>query len=333
MNNVLDKQLPMHNPEIYCYTIYGFLFSVVQDKDIPWIYSNFIQVMYHEDWQMPVFEDHLNILQDCPFIQSYILNFEGNDEKFIKTIINAINNNYYCYLFLDWYYINDSYHGDHFAHSAIVTGYNTLNKSFTIYDNFDNGKFIKKDVSFEDTAKAFFSSKTASTGNKDDNDQSNAFSYLSDITFMKYNNCVYTKLDYQNIVFQIESYLKSENTIINLIDNTSTYGLNVYKTMIEKLNDTDFSMLRDFHLIYEHKYLMYKRLENILEKGKYDDLIKEYSNFLHEFLILRNLYIKSKIGKMDKKQIEKIKNKLLSLAQEDEDYMQRILAAVKQGRW
>ena len=268
MNNITDSQLPMNKPEIYCYTIYGFLFSIVQEKDMPWIYSNFIQIMYHEDWQMPVFEDHLNILQDCPFIQSYILNFKGNDDDYIKTIINAIDNDYYCYLFLDWYYINDNYHGDHFAHSAIITGYNTLDKSFTIYDNFDNGKFIKKVVSFENTAKAFFSSKNSSTGNKNDNDQSDVFSYLRDITFMKYNNCVYNKLDRKNIVFQIENYLKSEHTIINLIDNRSTYGLNVYKTLIEKLNDIDFGMLRDFHLIYEHKYLMYKRLNYVLEKGK-----------------------------------------------------------------
>ena len=185
---------------------------------------------------------------------------------------------------------------------------------------------------FENTAKAFFSSKNSSTGNKNDNDQSDVFSYLRDITFMKYNNCVYNKLDRKNIVFQIENYLKSEHTIINLIDNRSTYGLNVYKTLIEKLNDIDFGMLRDFHLIYEHKYLMYKRLNYVLEKGKYDDLIKSYGDFLHKFLALRNLYIKSRISKTNQIQIEKIKNKLLFLAQEDKNFMQQILAAVKQGR-
>ena len=102
--------------------------------------------------------------------------------------------------------------------------------------------------------------------------------------------------------------------------------------MIEKLNDIDFDMLRDFHLIYEHKYLMYKRLKYVLEKGKYDDLIKRYSDFLHEFLVLRNLYIKSRISKTSQMQIEKIKNKLLFLAQEDKKFMQQILAAIKQGR-
>ncbi len=209
MNNITDSQLPMHKPEIYCYTIYGFLFSVAREKDMPWIYSNFIQIMYHDDWRMPIFEDHINLLQDCPFIQSYILNFKGDTEDFIETIINAINNNYYCYLFLDWYYINDAYYGDHFAYSAIVTGYDTVNKTFTVYDNFNNGKFVKKKISFENTAKAFYSSKTASTGNKEDNDQSDAFSYLCDITFLKYNEHVYTKLDYNNIIFQIEKYISS----------------------------------------------------------------------------------------------------------------------------
>ena len=64
----------------------------------------------------------------------------------------------------------------------------------------------------------------------------------------------------------------------------------------------------------------------------YYDLIKIYSDFLHEFLVLRNLYIKSRISKTNQIQIEKIKNKLLFLAQEDKNFMQQILAAVKQGR-
>ena len=53
---------------------------------------------------------------------------------------------------------------------------------------------------------------------------------------------------------------------------------------------------------------------------------------MHKFLALRNLYIKSRISKTNQIQIEKIKNKLLFLAQEDKNFMQQILAAVKQGR-
>ena len=45
----------------------------------------------------------------------------------------------------------------------------------------------------------------------------------------------------------------------------------------------------------------------------------------------RAAYIIKKIG-YSESEIEKIKNKLLFLAQEDKNFMQQILAAVKQGR-
>ena len=250
MNNITDSQLPMHKPEIYCYTIYGFLFSVAREKDMPWIYSNFIQIMYHDDWRMPIFEDHINLLQDCPFIQSYILNFKGDTEDFIETIINAINNNYYCYLFLDWYYINDTYYGDHFAHSAIVTGYDTANKTFTVYDNFNNGKFVKKKISFENTAKAFYSSKTASTGNKEDNDQSDAFSYLCDITFLKYNEHVYTKLDYSGDFKEESSSGIAESFPFSSNRKALARESSAYKVEIRQLIGVDFSCVIIKHLTF-----------------------------------------------------------------------------------
>ena len=46
--------LHMGEPEIYGHTLYGFLFSVAQEKDVPWIYSHFIQVLYKKDWIHPL---------------------------------------------------------------------------------------------------------------------------------------------------------------------------------------------------------------------------------------------------------------------------------------
>ena len=47
------KILPMKVPKLYNYPIYGFLFSVIEEKDMNWVYSNFIQLMYHEIGVMP----------------------------------------------------------------------------------------------------------------------------------------------------------------------------------------------------------------------------------------------------------------------------------------
>lgn len=333
MSDKMRKYLPMNEPKLYCYTIYGFLFSVAKKKDMPWIYSNFIQLMYHDDWRMPIFEDHINMFPECPFVQNTILNFTGDVEKFIRTVINAIDNNYYCHLFLDWYYVNDSYHGDHFAHTSIISGYDRVNSCFTVYDNFDNGRFVKKAIPFDVAANAFFASRTASTGNADDNNPSNAFSYLSDITFIKYNECVYTKIDYNRIVYLLESYLDCENIIFALDDKSSVYGLDVYDRIDKELEIMPKGHQKDLHLIYEHKLLMLMRIEAILDANSDNELIEEYRHFSQEFLILRNLYIKFCIQNSVSKQIYRVQTKLRQLAVRDRELTQRILTALKQPKY
>lgn len=328
MSDKMINQLTMNEPEIYCYTIYGFLFSVAKEKDMPWIYSNFIQLMYHNDWKMPIFEDHINVYLDCPFLQSSSMRFKGDADDFTNTIIDAIDRNYYCYLFLDWYYINDSYHGDHFAHTAVISGYDRTKGVFSVYDNFDNGKFVKKEIPFDITSKAFFASKTSMTGNAEDNDQSDAFSYLSDIIFVNYNEFAYTKIDYNRIIYLLESYLNCENIIYTLDDKSSVYGMDVYNRLDKELKTKPYDHKKDLHLIYEHKLLMVKRLEKILDTESNSELIEEYKNFSQEFLILRNLYLKLCIKKADSEQMSTINTKLQELAIRDKEFMKRILSAV-----
>ena len=77
------KLLRLDKPLIYCYTVCGTVFSIIQEKDMPWIYNNLTQIMYHDDWKMFIFEDQKNLLENCPFIRTeyIVLDNERLEER------------------------------------------------------------------------------------------------------------------------------------------------------------------------------------------------------------------------------------------------------------
>lgn len=44
--------LPFYEPTFYTYNIYGSVTSMLSNNDhyLPWLYNNFIQIRYVEDW-------------------------------------------------------------------------------------------------------------------------------------------------------------------------------------------------------------------------------------------------------------------------------------------
>lgn len=327
----LSKELRMSEPDIFSYTIYGLLFSIIKEKDLGWIYSNFIQVMYNDDWQMSIFENHINLLNDCPFMQTYCINFSGREHEFISSIIDAVDNNYYVYLFLDWFYTNSNHTSEHFAHSSVISGYDKVSETFTVYDNFDYGRFAKLKLPFSIVAKSFFSSRTASVGNKHDNDGSERFSYLSDITLIKYNNFVSATIDIENIFFQLKSYVESKKTIYGVYGAENTFGIEVYTSIIDRLKKDEMGLIRDFHLLYEHKLLMCKRIQYLNSFFRVEDLLTyNFREICNEFFILRNTYIKElMLREKSCAWHHKIEEKLIHLANLEIEYINSLMNQIK----
>ena len=292
-NNMQSKELLMNRPEIYTYTVYGFIFSIIQEKDMPWVYSNLIQIMYHYDWQMLIFEKHIDMLENCPFLETHNIGFFDFEEPFADTIIHAIDNNYYVYLFLDWYYTNPKVANEHFAHNSIISGYNLSKNTFIVYDNYDNGRFVKKELDIDLVTKAFFSAWTSSNGNRDDNDGTDRFSYLKVVTFIKYRNSVEATLDYNNIMVQLNNYVCSRKSFPYLGMGKSLFGIMSYKSISDRITDGANNLIRDFHFLYEHKILMLKCLKYLFLKLDLNvNLLNDYQQVCEGFLLLRNKYIK-----------------------------------------
>ena len=308
MDSQNHKLLKLKNPIIYCYTILGTLFSIIEDKDMSWIYSNFTQIMYHEGWKMFIFEDQKNILDKCPFIQTEFNVLSENQKKeqpFIDIIIHTINEGNYIFLFLDWKYIFPNSIKNSFSHSTLISGYDNNKKTFYLSDNYDKGKFTTLEIDMRTVEKAFYSAWNETVKNIKENDDLANCIFLKTIIAFRRNNKVHTEFDIEGLVTQLKSFICSKTTYIFGEENISLYGYLSYNWIIDDLSIGRFELgLKNYHFLYEHKYLMHKRLEYMINKN----LISPYHNYIEraaelrdEFLLIRNLYIKSQLVEPSKK--------------------------------
>lgn len=144
--------------------------------------------------------------------------------------------------------------------------------------------------------------------NYNDNDNLQSFSYLKCITAFKYCKYVHSTLDIESLIYQLECFLSSKSTTLFSKKGSYQYGNLSYKLITDKLtNKSDLNIsLKDFHLIYEHKYIMKERIEYMVNKKYIPSnclLVKRSKLLCEEFLAIRNIYIKL-IRMHDKVQID-----------------------------
>ncbi len=318
--------LPMGAPEIYGHTLYGFLFSVAREKDMPWIYSHFIQVLYKRDWGMIVYQDHLKFLEECPFLSGTNIRIDGDEkisiEYFMEVAKVALKNGYYISLFLDWKIVNPYYGGKPFAHSAIISGYNSEDDKFVIHDNFKDGKFIRIEADCAMVAKAFYSSRFSSVGNENDNNGSGEFDYLKYLTLIHYEKHVFTDFDLDSISSQVKSYLNSSGYMFGSGPEEDIWGRHSYDNLASQIEAKKEKVVRDLHFLYEHKFLMLQRLKAVYSKYflKSETVIEEFDAICREAKILRNLYIKKAILQKERnKELGVLKEKLMEIKKQEEN--------------
>lgn len=307
-NNQSPKLLKLKKPMIYCYTILGTLFSIIEDKDMPWIYSNFTQIMYHDGWKMFIFEDQKNILDKCPFIQTEFNILNENQKKeysFIDIVIHTINEDNYIFLFLDWKYIFPNLIKNSFSHSTLISGYDKNKRTFFLSDNYDNGKFTKLEIDMKTVEKAFYSAWNEAVKNIKENDDIANCVFLKTIIAFKRNEKVYTEFDMEGFVMQLKSFINSETTYVFGEKDIKLYGFSSYNWIIDDLLKGQSELgLKNYHFLYEHKYLMRKRLEYMVNKhmiSSSHNYIKRATELCNDFLTIRNLYMKSQLVDKPKK--------------------------------
>lgn len=294
-----SKILGRRDPDIYSFNIYGTIWSLIADNDEmeSWIMNNFIQLRYVFEWDCYFFEGHHTLISECPGISHSEIprilvktKWEGSIQQLIK---DSINNNLYVYLYADRFNLErtSEYNKEHLIHEVFIYGYDEEKQIFYLADNVQNGKYVCFTSKFDEIEKGYWA-----IGESDD--------YYTRVHLLEKRKKEDSKfpLNVEQIKLNLKYYLESIPAISKSFKNKSIFGMEAVaytcKTIQEALEENkiidDFDVRR-FHLFYEHKSLMIKRLcyldkHNLIQDGNY--FIEEYRFLNKKYYSLRNLVLK-----------------------------------------
>lgn len=306
MRKILYNQDPILKHSICS----SFLFSIIgkNEYEDAWINHNFINIRINKSTGYNDFYRD-TMWYECPFISENTLTREVIDKcnnNFISFAKWAIDSDFYIYAILNRMYIS-SYNSPNanLTKNLIIYGYDIDNKYFMAMD-FIKGHFEKFIITFDEFKysyemkedKEFYSDYTLYRLVKRRTDK---ISYNFDVEVFKQK-----LLDYVN-----STNLYKGRSPMNTPDLEEaflycdfkeaydfSFGLEVYKT-IQSLYLNRNIDVKAFHLLYEHKQLMIKRINflfnnKFLNESNYKKLCIDFEDLLHKTLILRNLFLKYK---------------------------------------
>ncbi len=278
------------------------------------------QINYYGAWSEPI------QLFECQYIESKVV----DNVNIVDVIKENIGNGYYCYT-----YFNERYVGKYrdTSHDVIIFGKENLQGKFQFAGYFNNHYGIGE-ISYELFREAFESGYYIALNSHHMIEQY--------VKFFKprFDEKTRYLLNIKNLISRVEEYLNSINTgelnkgndknhFMYELPN-SYYGLSLYRKWQEELtfclchkNRIDF---RKFHVVYEHKLMMQKRL-NILEQ-KYGNIFEnekklavELMNFAYEIRVLALKFNNTKKNEI----LEHIIMKINTLEKLDEFFMRKFL--------
>lgn len=139
--------------------------------------------------------------------------------------------------------------------------------------------------------------------------------FCHEIALIKFDHNAKYVMNYEHVLTQIDAYLRPSAQITKefqdyvkdtiVIRNPIAYvGNNVYQYLSDFIDEEvflkkDYVDVRMFHGLYDHKVMMQKRLDYLLETGRLQpnkkELAKFYDEIVKSVLILRNKIIKFNI--------------------------------------
>ncbi|MEK4362123.1 hypothetical protein MKX68_06350 [Paenibacillus sp. FSL M8-0212] len=317
------KILPMGDPLINTYNIYGSIFSIIADEQnmLDWVYNNFIQIQYVHDWNTLFFDKHHQLLDNCPWLAKYRIPINLVNEKWDEKkdfFIQTIEEEYYIYCYVDRFYLpsSTSFHKEHNYHEVLVFGFDLEKNVFYLADNLANGKYITLEINVTDFVAAFENVYS-------DND------FFTGIHIMK-KRAEDTSIDVKQIFNSFQDFIDSRKTN-NLEYNVDVvYGqeaLNQVRLNVIDRKESKVKLdVRAFHLLWEHKKLMSLRLEFLYQKNliREHSYVEEYKKIEKEMLLIRNNALKYNLVK-DTKILDWIDSKLFSSTETEKEILEAIV--------
>lgn len=298
----INEKVPV---KVYKNYLFPLLVIFCNNSSSKWINKHFGNVYLMRDEKNYIWYDFLepsNFYEDY-ITQSYISLFDICKYDIVKLIEKSISDNKYVTLFLDEYFIKDSfnYRKRHIASEYFVYGFNA---SLKIFCGFGYNKFNFSTTMQFSYDEMVLAQKSLLESQSDFEElpvwvKWYAFSNIAKRDVSVINN------DVSCIVEDIIDYKESNNKrhclrkeIVHERGTVAVYGLSTQRELINSLyalKENDFLIdYRHIHLLYEHKKIMYSKLEYISKTLSIDmkNLLTEYAQIVHKMEVVRMCYLK-----------------------------------------
>lgn len=301
-----SRILPIATPDITAYTHFTFALSVMYtDEDaMRWVYSNYIQICLRDwgptsdmDYYTQTAEEHLiPCFQGSQrFTRDTILHYSPS---FIDFARHAIDNNFYVWTYVDEFFIPGAvaYQNTSNPHSVMFSGYDDEKRQFLMSGYFSNQSYSTAWFDYDLIDEAFKGFETSD------------FLYTNFTRLLRLNQETKSCYDFNLpwIIEQLRDFVDCEQSDytrmpMSAFRRTSPYywGMDVYdqlQNLLQRhINGETIVDHRPFHIIWEHKKMMSKRLSYMAEHGHFTfspSIVEGYKELEQFTLVTRNMMLK-----------------------------------------
>ena len=328
----MKEKLQLYTPEVRGYCMHAYPLSIIKKDEsyYSWLYSNFIQLYCHKDFNdcrvpynffIPIqFSKQGNdaeykyVIDVCsyffsiPFLDVQKISRNSINEKNIVDIIKElINLNNYIIMYVDEYGIPEkkAYRNYHKHHEILIYGYDDELSVFNTIGYKANDQYGVTDVGYSDFILSYNIERFKLPFFRN---------YIYAIKYVE-RNCFF---DIKTVINELNKYrysFESSNLSFSMYTNDDfVYGFDTYGKLSENIiHNARLNKkvdLRPVYILFEHKNLMLKRLEFIYDKGYISEnsfkymfeiyknivsLLKNTTNMIIKYNIVKNENIISKV--------------------------------------
>ncbi|WP_223068400.1 hypothetical protein [Paenibacillus caui] len=305
---IVEKILPVKYPDLTCYPYYANALSIISASEAdytPWMLSNFIQLSCHfepDTLKVDFFQPWISwVPYCCPLIDVQIINKDVIHNLYNFNIISfveqTISSGYYIQMKVNHKFLSvskSSYKQSDYAHELLIYGFNRVQETFEVADNFD-GKYEFKRCSYKEFEEAYNHLALFNTD------------YYEKVLLLRPITETNFSFDLLRVTDSLKDYLAGRDTRIR--DDQSqtwagglTLGIKIYeeipKYLLMLLEGTAKNDIRLFHVLWEQKKLMAVRIKYMEGRGIINkkSIYEEYLELEKKCLIIRNLILKYDIN-------------------------------------
>ncbi|MFD0669978.1 hypothetical protein [Cohnella sp. GCM10027633] len=336
---MMMKRLPVNDHDYVTYPNIANLFSVIgiREETMPWIYTNFIQLVWFDSLRKIDYTNKLDsffdpLLFDCPWLNIQFIHRNTIsrvwDGSFARFAVDAIDRGEYVYFVADQKYIAQSEaYGKHpHNHDMFIYGYDTATGSFNISDNLKHGKYTRTECGFDEMELAY----AHADADRDWFDSRVMTVSFKPKTYFQYER--YLVFDSVSVAHSLNRYLHSLKPV-SYMCMENTYGIAVYERLQEYLlalkQEREVVDVRLLHIVHEHKKMMRRRIRYMLDHGYLLDesLETSYANVEKEHGIWIGLMLKYAVTG-DGKMLDRIGGALAECSATEKELLGRVVATV-----